>query len=108
MSALTTSTGLLALIAVIDYATGPEATMAPFYLIPVLLIAFRINRFWGGLCAAAAAIVWSGLQHQNNPGDAGMGVLVWNSVMRYFYMHAVVLMMDRGQSIPLTESQKTK
>ena len=44
------------LIAWVDYITGPLAPITPFFLLPIILSAFFLNRFWAYFFALVSAI----------------------------------------------------
>jgi len=81
-----------------DYATGYEASVALFYLVPIALVALRAGRGPGVLAACASALAWY-------VADRGLGhpysvawVPFWNAGVRLgiFTVVAVLLAELRG------------
>jgi diguanylate cyclase (GGDEF)-like protein len=73
---------LAAAVGLIDYATGPELSVSPFYLVPVAVAAW-----WGGfahaiLVSLAATIAWHLNDTCDNP-DTHVAVQTWNAVVRF-------------------------
>jgi len=73
---------LVALIALLDYATGPNLSLSIFYLIPVAACAW-----WGGfphgiLLSLAGAVAWHTIDHVENPIIPPVAE-VWNGVVRF-------------------------
>jgi hypothetical protein len=90
-----TSCVILAGVAAIDFFTGPNVSVLPFYLIPSAMLTLIINSRWGTLAAAASAVVWSvlwTLDHVNV--SAHFGVILWNCAMRFLLLQFVVLLLN--------------
>jgi len=90
-----TSYAILAGVAALDYSTGPDVTMAPFYMIPPAILALIVGRRWGTFAAAIAVVSWSAIQSIQLRGSLELGVVVWNSIMRFLLFLIVVLLLDR-------------
>jgi diguanylate cyclase (GGDEF)-like protein len=74
--------GLVAIIGVLDYATGPEFSFAIFYLLPIALAAW-----WGGfsqgiLVALASAVSWQAVEILEESSIAPV-IQVWNGTARF-------------------------
>jgi hypothetical protein len=89
------SYAILAGVAVLDFVSGPDLTLAPFYMIPPAVLALIVGRRWGSITAAAAVITWSVLQGVGNAQFMGYGVILWNSTMRFVVFQVIVLLLDR-------------
>jgi hypothetical protein len=90
------ASGLVLLgVALIDFFTGPDLTMAPLYMIPCALLTLAIDRRCGSLGAVAGAVVWSVLQHPDSSPARLDHVFAWNSLMRFLLLQAIVLLLDR-------------
>lgn len=74
--------GLVALIGLFDYLTGPYLSFSLFYLIPVVACAWWGGSPHGTFVALAGAVVWHIVDLQENPllPDAAG---VWNGVVRF-------------------------
>jgi len=83
---------LLALIAGFDLVTGITVSMAPFYLIPIGLIALRWDRKAALLMSILSGIVWVSLDFRYSDGIS-LWPDVWNIMMRVgvFVVFALVL-----------------
>ena len=101
-----TSYAILAIVAGCDSLTGPDLTLAPFYVIPCALLATVINWRWGSCAAVIAAGIWSVIQNlgHNHTMDS---VLLWNSVMRFVVLETFVLLLSRIRLETVSESRST-
>jgi len=75
---------LIGLTAVLDYKTGPELSLAIFYLLPIAAAAW-----WGGfahgiLLAVASVVAWHLVEITQHPG-MHVGVSLWNGVVRFCF-----------------------
>jgi hypothetical protein len=50
--------GLIAIFGIIDYLTGPELALSIFYLLPIMLVAWLVNRRAAAYISVVGAIVW--------------------------------------------------
>jgi signal transduction histidine kinase len=66
-------------VAVVDNATGQSVSLAPFYLMPVLLVTWNAGRAWG-ITTAGLATVSSQLADVNAGAGDGL-VPSWNAVV---------------------------
>jgi sulfotransferase family protein len=90
-----TSCVILAGVTTIDYLTGPNVSVLPFYLIPSAILTLIVNSRWGTLAAAASAVVWSvlwTLDHSNV--SSHFGLILWNCAMRFLLLQFVVLLVN--------------
>ena len=90
-----TSYIILAGVVAVDYSTGPDVTMAPFYMLPSAILALIVGRRWGILAAALAVVFWSAIQSVELKGAFELGIVTWNSIMRFLVFLTVVLLLDR-------------
>ncbi len=86
---------LLAGVAVMDFLSGPDLTLAPFYLIPPVFLALTIGRRWGTFAAMVAAVLWSSIQSVERAGHVEYGLVLWNSFMRFLVFQTVILLLER-------------
>jgi len=49
---------LTAIIGTLDFWTGFEVSLSPWYLVPILLVAWYAGRSYGFIVAAVSAVVW--------------------------------------------------
>jgi diguanylate cyclase (GGDEF)-like protein len=85
---------LVALIALIDHATGPQFSCSIFYLLPVAACAW-----WGGfsdgiLLALAGSVAWFTVEHLENPA-IGPAPAMWNGVVRFGTLALVCSLVSR-------------
>jgi diguanylate cyclase (GGDEF)-like protein len=105
-SALLLAGGLLltALIALVDYASGPHLSCGSFYLLPVAACAW-----WGGfphgiLLALAGSVAWHRIDYLENPHiPAWAGA--WNGVVRFGTLALVSSLISRLHAGILRERQ---
>lgn len=80
--ALSTAAILIGLIAWADYVSGSELGLGFFYLFPIMLVAWSIDRVGGLLMAGICAVVWAAVQvAAGHPHYTPLHTF-WNSVMR--------------------------
>src|SRR5690349_2215680 len=73
---------LVALIALLDYATGPDLSLSIFYLVPAVACAWRGGFSHGLLLALAAAVARQVVERVEHPAvPAAVGV--WNGVVQF-------------------------
>ncbi|HEX6844624.1 MAG TPA: ATP-binding protein [Actinomycetota bacterium] len=66
-------------VGVVDHYTGTEVSLAPFYLMPVLLVTWNVGRAWGILVAGLATVA---SQMADVQQGAGYGLVPsWNAVV---------------------------
>jgi diguanylate cyclase (GGDEF)-like protein len=75
---------LISLTAVLDYQTGPDLSLAIFYLLPI-----AAGAWWGGfahgiLLAVASVVAWHLVEIAQHPG-LNPGVSLWNGVVRFCF-----------------------
>ena len=90
-----TSYAILACVVALDYSTGPDVTMAPFYMLPSAILTLIVGRRWGIFAAAIAVTCWSAIQSIQLKGSLELGIVTWNSIMRFLVFLTVVLLLDR-------------
>src|SRR5208337_5660263 len=72
--------GLLSIIGVIDYVTGTEISVGFFYLAPVAIAAWYINRDAGMGVSLASAAIWFIVAGPAFPAQKfSFPVLLWNA-----------------------------
>jgi hypothetical protein len=89
------SYAILGGVVAIDYSTGPDMTMALFYMMPSAILTLIVGRRWGIVAAAIAVICWSAIQSIQLKGSLDLGIVTWNSVMRFLVFLTVVFLLDR-------------
>jgi hypothetical protein len=82
---------LFAVVAVVQLFSRPHLMFLPFYLIPCALLTWKIDRRWGSLAAAAAALIGPVIAHTRQPGYLQPDVMTWNTLMRFLTLQICLL-----------------
>ena len=85
----------LAGVAAVDMATGPQVSLAPFYLIPCAATALVVGRRWATLTALCSAILFTWGRTQGAEPSSEPGLLIWNTAMRFVLFQVIVVLLDR-------------
>jgi hypothetical protein len=64
-------------------------------MLPSAVLALIVGRRWGIFAATIAVLCWSGIQCIQLKGSLELGVVTWNSIMRFLVFLTVVLLLDR-------------
>jgi two-component system, cell cycle sensor histidine kinase and response regulator CckA len=72
----------LAVLGVIDYFTGPDISVAIFYLLPVSLVAWRVGRRAGVWMSIASVLLWYVADVMGGAFALHPVALYWNAAMR--------------------------
>ncbi len=99
------SAGLLwtLLVAWLDIQTGLQLKLGPFYLLPVLLVAWQGGALPGVLAALAAAAVWRGTEMVWRPGSSPGWILFWDGSIHLLSFVAISLFVSWTRSLVLRE-----
>jgi hypothetical protein len=88
---------MFAAVITLDYLTGPEVSMGPFYLVPCGALALVVGRTWGTLaalvCAVSITVFRDGMTH--NFHSLLSAVVIWNLAMRFIFFETFVLLLSR-------------
>jgi diguanylate cyclase (GGDEF)-like protein len=68
-------------LGIIDYLTGPEIAFSIFYLLPVMLCAWFVDRRWAIFNSLASAVVWFIADISCREWDLLSWVLYWNALV---------------------------
>ncbi len=76
---------LLGFLGLVDYWTGPELSVALFYLIPIVLTAWVINGRWAMIMSGVGMVCW--LWADLVGGNVYTNPLIpyWNALLRFVY-----------------------
>ncbi len=79
-------------VGLIDRSTGSEVSLAPFYLMPVLLVAWNLGRGSGMAIAALSTVskTWADWPH-----DTDLPVVFWNAAVWFAVFAFVVWLLSR-------------
>jgi len=67
----------------------------PFYLVPCVWLAMKLDRRWAASIATVAAIAPPLMRHLQSPDFLPLEVMLWNVVMRFILFQIVVVLADR-------------
>jgi diguanylate cyclase (GGDEF)-like protein len=91
---------LVALIAVVDYATGPRILLNVFYLLPVMLVAWATASTLCGVVIALATFAVSPTEaFLLGFADMSPGVAVWNGAVRLAVFTVILVLMARTRGL---------
>ncbi len=79
---LTLGVAIIALVAEIDDLSGPHASLALLYVLPIALVTWYVSAGWGFFFAAFAGIVDSALAFRGLPSGASAWLIGWTFVAR--------------------------
>ncbi len=79
---LTVSLVSLAAIGLADYLTGTEISFTLFYLIPVVVLAWTIDRRAGFMASALCAVVWAGVDFFGR-AEPNLVYTLWNISIQF-------------------------
>jgi diguanylate cyclase (GGDEF)-like protein len=84
---------LVALLGVVDWLTGSEISFSIFYLVPVAIAAWFVDRRAGSALSVLGAAVWGFADFAGGSRYSSPLIPVWNSVMRggFFLITTVLL-----------------
>lgn len=80
---------LVALLGVLDWASGPTLSLEIFFLIPVALTVWFAGRKAGVLIATLSAITWLAADTASKPLSLSSPVPYWNATMKLGFLLAV-------------------
>ena len=80
---------LVALLGVLDWASGPTFSLEALYLIPVSLVVWFTGRQAGVLIAVLSAITWFAADTASKPLSLVSPVSYWNALMKMGFLLAV-------------------
>jgi len=80
---------LVALLGVLDWASGPTVSLEVFFLIPVTLTVWFAGRPAGILIAVLSAITWFAADTASKPGSLSSPLPYWDAAMKMGFLLAV-------------------
>jgi diguanylate cyclase (GGDEF)-like protein len=86
---------LAGLIGLIDYASGYQISFAIFYLIPILLVVWYLNRFAGIVASIVGTVIWAFADHLSGHQYDNILILFWNAGVRLGFFLIIVLAISR-------------
>jgi diguanylate cyclase (GGDEF)-like protein len=103
------SLALIAIVATVDFFTGPEMSFSIFYLVPVAFAAALVSRRAGWIIACLGAVVWGALDVKAGRGYSSAWIPYWNSAVRLGFFLVASELVSRVQSanVRLRELSRT-
>jgi len=86
-------------VAWLDVHTGLQLKLGPFYLLPVLLVAWQGGALAGGAAALIAAAVWRGIEMIWRPGTAPGWIQFWDASIHLCSFLAIALFVSWARSL---------
>ncbi|MFO1310701.1 MAG: GGDEF domain-containing protein [Burkholderiales bacterium] len=95
----------IALVGVVDYATGPEITFSVFYLVPVAIAAWLSGIAIAVIAALVAALAWLVAEVASSRiAEAGF-VYAWNFFARFLFLLLVAVLLAHLRRMLLRERE---
>jgi signal transduction histidine kinase len=91
-------------VGMIDVAASLDVSLAPFYLMPVLLVTWNVGRTWGIVVAGLAAVATQ-LADVRTLGSAGI-ILSWNAVVWFAVLVFVVWLLSALKSAVVSQGRE--
>ncbi len=79
----------MSLVALVNYFSSPEISTSIFYLLPIAVAAWFINRDAGMAFSITAAVLWFAVDYSTNSGIP-FSVIFWNATVRLGFFLIVV------------------
>ena len=93
---------MIAGTAVVHSFLNPRFTFLPFYLIPCAMLAIVINRRWATMAAIVSACVGPTLLGKVDSEFARVGIIAWNTTMRFLLLEVIILLFDRARLLSIS------
>jgi diguanylate cyclase (GGDEF)-like protein len=95
ITVITACIALISIIGYIDYITGKEISISLFYLIPVSIATWFINRWIGFLFAIIAGIVWFTADTASGQMYSHPFIPYWNATVRLGFFFTVSVLLSK-------------
>lgn len=76
---------LIGFLGLVDYWTGPELSVALFYLIPIVLAAWIVNGRWAMILSGIGMICWLWADLVGGSVYTNLLIPYWNALLRFVY-----------------------
>lgn len=98
----------MALIGAVDYLTGLDASVAYFYLVPIVVVSWYGKGSWGYAYSLLGALIWGYVQVFGGQHFDHSWILLWNTALRLFSYWTVVYLLCRVQTLLLREQELSR
>jgi diguanylate cyclase (GGDEF)-like protein len=93
LQAILLSYAIVSLLALADYATAVEVSVSIFYLIPVMIVAWRSSMRAAILMCLVSSLAWEAISILDGARYAAVWIYLWNSGARFgFYLVTSILL----------------
>src|SRR5258706_7308539 len=90
---------LLGLVALLDYLTGYELSFSLFYLIPIALFSWFVNRRLGVVISFISAVLWLLVDILARGRYSHPSIYLWNTLIRLSFFNLTVLLIGLGKAL---------
>ena len=90
---------LLGLVALLDYLTGYELSFSLFYLIPIALFSWFVNRRLGVVISFISAVLWLLVDILAGVRYSHPSIYLWNTLIRLSFFNLTVLLIGLGKAL---------
>jgi signal transduction histidine kinase len=97
------SIAFVLVVGIVDHVTGPKVSLAPFYLMPVVLATWNGGRVWGLSVAGMAAVA---TRLADPPDLTSFLVHTWNAIVWFVVLAAVVWLVDALDATMRTQRRR--
>jgi signal transduction histidine kinase len=91
-------------VGMVDVSASLDVSLAPFYLMPVLLVTWNVGRTWGIIVAGLAAVATQ-LADVRTVGSAGI-ILSWNAVVWFAVLVFVVWLLSMLKAAVVSQGRR--
>ncbi len=96
---LPASYGLLAVVGLLDYWTGPDISFSIFYIVPISLITWFMNRSHGFVAAFVCALIWLVIDVSTGATSLVSLTPYWNAIVRLGFFALTVVLIAKIQDL---------
>ncbi len=83
---------LSVLIGELDYLTGVEISFSIFYLVPIVIVAWIAEKYYGYILALVSAAIWL-LVDNNTNQYSSLAIAYWNGLVRFTFFTLIVFLL---------------
>ncbi|MFC1585728.1 GGDEF domain-containing protein [Fibrobacterota bacterium] len=87
--------GMVSILGLFDYFTGPEISFSLFYAIPISFLAWYGSKWMGLSLSAMAAATWMLADHFSGHLYSYSGIPVWNAFVRMSFFVVITLLISK-------------
>ena len=88
------SLSLIAIIGIIDDITGDEIALSLFYVIPISLVTWYVNRGFGVIASTISAIVWLIADVTSGHSYSHLAIYFWNCLVRFGIFFIIISLLS--------------